>query len=112
MTEQSPRVLEFPSLRLDPIQITEHPGWGNDRIQARIGPYHVWMDATKTVHVADQRIANEEERLAQARTYTLTDAFTFGGGLILDDPETLLLGGADDRARSGCCYLGGSLPPD
>ncbi len=88
MTEQSPRVLEFPSLRLDPIQITEHPGWGNDRIQARIGPYHVWMDATKTVHVADQRIANEEERLAQARTYTLTDAFTFGGGLILDDPET------------------------
>lgn len=87
MSEPSVRVLEFPSLRLDPIKITEQPGWGNDRIQAQIGPYHVWMDDQKTVHVADQRIANEDERLAQAGTYSLTDAFTFGGGLILDDPD-------------------------
>ncbi len=88
MTEQGLRVLEFPALRLEPITITEHPGWGNDRIQARIGPYHVWMDDTKTVHVVDERIPNAEERIARARTYTLTQAFTFGGGLILDDPET------------------------
>ncbi|MGF1507954.1 MAG: hypothetical protein ACFB9M_00475 [Myxococcota bacterium] len=80
MSEEAPRIIHFSSMRLDSIRITEQPGWTKDRIQAEIGPFRVWMDEDKNVHVADSRGRPE-------RILPLVDAFRFGGGLIVDDPE-------------------------
>lgn len=89
MTEDgSSRKLEFDTFRLgEPVRITEHTGYGSDRVQARIGPYQVWMTDNYRVVVADHRIEDERERMASATTYTIAEAARVAGALMQDRPD-------------------------
>ncbi len=90
-------------MRLDPIRITEHPGWANDRIQADIGPFRVWMDEQKNVRVADSRGQPET-------VLPLVQAFRLGGGLIVDDPDTFCSAETmSDAERAAAIWAGAYL---
>lgn len=89
MTEGEARVLEFPSLRLGKVVVTERGGWGLDRIEAEIGPYRVWLDEQRMVQVADHRIEDEEARRTARASFPLLRAFEYGAALIVDEPGTV-----------------------
>lgn len=89
MTEQvSSRDLEFQTFRLgEPVSVFEYTGYGRDRIQTKIGPYYVWMEEDFQVFVVDNRIKDEDERLARARRYTIAEAADAVSALIQDRPD-------------------------
>jgi hypothetical protein len=104
------RTLHFSSLRLDPIEVEERPGFGPDRLRARVGPYEVRMDEARRVWVLDLRIEDEADRRARADTYDLREVFELGTALIVDQPGTACP--AEDlteRQRAAALWAGAYL---